>query len=115
MLLWSALSTLEAPLARTAPTPSSLTAGAPAPGLQGVVAEEGADVPAGSVADHHLDDLPLQAHSEVPADVPGLPPVHGPGAPLQGSEMPQARLSPATATPCLAGPLRPPCRAFSTA
>ena len=64
----------------------------------------------GSVEDHHLDDLPSQVQNDPPAETPGL--LAAPVAPAaQASVMatPRAVVSTAAVSPCLAGPLRPPC------
>lgn len=107
VLLWSGVSTVEAPrsFAQTAPEQQHSIAHA---GGQGAAQE-------GSVDDHHLDDLPAQAQSESPLEIPGLLPVpltprfHG--GPLA---RPRSLAAVVLAPPFLAGPLRPPCGATLT-
>lgn len=104
VLLWSGVSTIEAPgtIAPTSPERQHAIAHA---GSQGAALE-------GSVDDHHLDDLPAQAQNDSPPETPGLLPValtprfHG--GPLA---QPRTLASVALAPPFLAGPLRPPCGA----
>lgn len=72
--------------------------------------------PAGSVDDHHLDDLPAQAQSELQTDPPGMP--HRLGMPrlhFMSMERPDALHMAHASSPCLAGPLRPPCAASQAA
>lgn len=102
VLLWSGFSTIETPhdalAASTGEAPAWLpAAGDTAAGL-------------GSVADHHLDDLPVQAQADPPTDLPALPvAAHRLG--LQPLREPLAAALPTAAAwpPFLAGPLRPPC------
>jgi hypothetical protein len=63
----------------------------------------------GSVADHHLDDLPSQAQSDPSTDTPGLlrAPVAS-VAPASVMTMARAAVTTAAGSPRLAGPLRPP-------
>lgn len=70
----------------------------------------------GSVEHHHLDDLPGQAQYEPPVEpsglLPGMPKAR---APSLSMARPLASVTLPTESPCLAGPLRPPCRAVHTA
>lgn len=107
VLLWSSFSTIE-PLHGSLPAPIGE---APA----WVASAATAPQPPGSVADHHLDDLPVQAQADPPADLPALP-----AATLRLSlpslrEPPASTGQPAAAwPPFLAGPLRPPCGGLHT-
>lgn len=102
VLFWSGLSTFEAPSAFAQPSPDQ----------QHDVAHAGgpAAANAGSVEDHHLDDLPSQAQSDPSTETPGLL-----AAPLAATApslvmvTPHAFVSTAAGSPYLAGPLRPPC------
>lgn len=102
VLFWSGLSTFEAPSALAQHSPEQQHALAHAGGPSGLHD--------GSVEDHHLDDLPSQAQSDPPAETPGLLP-----APLRhtaqalATAQPHTFVSAAAGSPCLAGPLRPPC------
>jgi len=104
VLLWSGVSTIEAPRPLAPTSPEQQHAIAHADG-QGAAHE-------GSVDDHHLDDLPAQAQNDSPPETPGLLPLsltprfHG--GPLA---QPRALASVVLAPPFLAGPLRPPCGA----
>jgi hypothetical protein len=83
VLLWSGLSTLEAP---------------------------SASAPEGSVEQHHLDDLPLQAQNDPSTEGPGLLPAPLTAtAPLLVVAQRHVFVSTAAGPPYLAGPLRPPC------
>ena len=102
VLFWSALSTLEAPSAWAEH----------APGQHRVLVEAGgpADLRDGSVEDHHLDDLPLQAQSDLPAETPGmLPPSLAPSSVVLSIAQRHRFVPVAAGSPFLAGPLRPPC------
>jgi hypothetical protein len=102
IFFWSGLSTFEAPSAFAQPLTDQ-----PHP-----IAHAGgpAELNDGSVADHHLDDLPSQAQNDPPTDTPGLL-----AAPVTSAHQalvmatPRAVVSTAAVAPCLAGPLRPPC------
>ncbi len=64
----------------------------------------------GTVNDHHLDDLPAQAHAESVTDLPGL--FLAPGeTPATGLAMakPRSYAAPARSAPYLDRPQRPPC------
>ncbi|MES2716330.1 MAG: hypothetical protein V4795_11215 [Pseudomonadota bacterium] len=101
VLLWSGLSTIEAPRITAAPASEQTTSL--------LDAADPANAHAGSVEHHHLDDLPSQAQSDPPPDTPGLLPA--PLAPsVQWTVMvqPQALAAAETRPPFLAGPLRPP-------
>ena len=83
VLLWSGLSTLEAP---------------------------SASAPEGSVEQHHLDDLPSQAQNDPSTEGPGLLPAPLTAtAPSLVVAQPHVFVSGASGPPYLAGPLRPPC------
>jgi hypothetical protein len=104
VLLWSGLSTLEAPRALASPSPEQQHPIAHASGS--VAAHEG------SVEHHHLDDLPSQAQSDPPPETPGLLPTPlAPSAQWMVMAQPHAFASAETGPPFLAGPLRPPCSA----
>lgn len=103
VLLWSGLSTIEAPRFFAA---SSLE--------QGLAVVHDSDGQAaaheGSVEKHHLDDLPLQAQSDLPPETPGLLPAPlVPSAQRMVMSRPHPLASAETGPPYLAGPLRPPC------
>jgi hypothetical protein len=104
VLLWSGLSTIEAPRAFAQPSHEQQHTEFHAGGQ--------ATTHEGSVEHHHLDDLPSQAQTDPPAETPGLPP-----APLKASGhflamvQPRSFVSAALGSPFLAGPLRPPCSA----
>lgn len=104
VLLWSGVSTIEAPRPFAPTSPEQQHAIAPADS-QGAAHD-------GSVDDHHLDDLPAQAQNDSPPETLGLLPLsltprfHG--GPLA---QPRALASVVLAPPFLAGPLRPPCGA----
>jgi hypothetical protein len=101
VLLWSAFSTIEAPQASAQD----------ATGQQHRISPLGTEAPTqqGSVAHHHLDDLPSQAQADPPTDKPLLLPL-----PLRFATIPVATAAPQAAVPVaaraplLAGPLRPP-------
>lgn len=108
VLLWSGLSTIEAPRALASPSPEQQHAIAHAGGL--AAAHEG------SVEHHHLDDLPSQAQSDPPTETPGLLPAPlNPGAQAVSMGRPRTFVSNEAGSPFLAGPLRPPCGAALTA
>jgi len=103
LLTWSGLGSVE--LLRT-----------PAPAAQDshqFVAQHGnpSESVAGSVEDHHLDDLPSQTQVDASAaDLPGLHASSAWPALRAATASESARESPVAARPpCLAGPLRPPC------
>lgn len=101
VLLWSGLTTVEAPSPfaqnRQAQTMALADAFAPA-------------VHAGSVAHHHLDDLPSQAPGEPPIETPALLPASlAAHTRLSGPNRPQMSVLAQADSPFLAGPLRPPC------
>lgn len=102
VFFWSGLSTFEAPsaLAQSSTDQQHTVAHAGGP----------AALNDGSVADHHLDDLPSQAQSDPSTDTPGLlwAPVAS-VAPASRMATPRAAVTTAAGSPCLAGPLRPPC------
>jgi len=101
VLLWSGFSTVEAPRASAQPAHEQKLAIAHA---DGKAAGHG-----GSVEHHHLDDLPSQAHSDTPAEPPGLlPATLTPSVPLVKMAQPRAFASAAAELPFIAGPLRPP-------
>jgi hypothetical protein len=99
VLVWSGLSSKEAP--RAVAQHAQLHA---APHAEGLAAPH-----EGSVEDHHLDDLPVQAQGDQPHETPGLLP-----ASLSAVDQSLAMMRPsrfdaaAVAPPFLAGPLRPP-------
>ncbi|MCR5869144.1 hypothetical protein [Aquincola sp. J276] len=67
VLLWSGATAHEQPLIVVpGGTPAATAAVLAAPGS--------ADLADGSVADHHLDDLPAQALADAALDAPALPP-----------------------------------------
>jgi hypothetical protein len=102
VLLWSGLSTIEAPLVFAQPSPEQQHALVHAGGQ--VAAHEG------SVEHHHLDDLPSQAQSDPVSETAGLLPAHlTPSAPSVVMAQPRAFASAEAGPPFLAGPLRPPC------
>jgi hypothetical protein len=108
VLLWSGLGTIEAPDAWAQP--------ASEPSLAQLEAAQPAGTHPGSVEDHHLDDLPMQAQNEPPAEGPGLVPAWlKPAANPGTAARPPVFLTAGTGSPCLAGPLRPPCRSAFTA
>lgn len=99
-LFWSGVSTLEVPV--LAPVLGGQTHSL---GL----ADGKTGAPQGSVAHHHLDDLPHQALNEPSADAPSLlPATAGPIARAVAMEHPHASLASAAALPFLAQALRPP-------
>lgn len=114
VLLWSGFSTIEAPRGAAPPAQpvqaqlqatAAVLAATPAPAPNPAA-------PAGSVEHHHLDDLPVQAPSDLPADTPGLlplPPLFK--TPLLLTSRPLACAAAGVGPPFLAGPLRPPCSA----
>jgi hypothetical protein len=101
VLLWSGLSTIEAPRALAQDSPEQqhtrVHDGDPAATVEG------------SVEHHHLDDLASQAQSDPALETPGMLP-----APLLPRVARQPMAGPTfmtwvgTASPFLAGPLRPP-------
>lgn len=101
-LLWSGVSTIEAPRTIAQPSPEQQHALVHAGG-QGAAHE-------GSVDDHHLDDFATQAQSDSPPETLGLlPPPLTPRVHDGLLTKPQALASVASASPFLAGLLRPPC------
>jgi hypothetical protein len=107
VLLWSGLSTIEAPhaLAQVAHVQTSSIAD-----VGGVASELD-----GSVEDHHLDDLPMQGYTDPSYETPDLLPTRlAPRdlSPAMGQvrAMTSAEIRPLS----LAGPLRPPCSAART-
>lgn len=70
---------------------------------------------AGSMADHHLDDLPAQAHAETAHDVAPLFAHHTRTAPPLPAAWPPTQRSTAPGAPWLAGLQRPPCAASVSA
>jgi hypothetical protein len=108
VLLWSGLGTIEAPDAWAQPGSE--------PSLAQLEAERPAGTHPGSVEDHHLDDLPMQAQNDPPPETPGLMPAwRAPEAVPGRAAPPQVCLTAGTGSPCLAGPLRPPCLSAFTA
>lgn len=102
VLLWSGVSTIEAPRTIAPPSPEQQRALVHAGG-QGAAHE-------GSVDDHHLDDLAAQAQGDSPPETPGLlPPPLTPRVHDGLLTQLQALASVASASPLLAGLLRPPC------
>jgi len=104
VLLWSGLSTIEAPRVLAQPSPEQghafVHAGGQAAGHEG------------SVEHHHLDDLPSLAQSDPAAESPGLLPTPlTPSATSVVMAQPRAFASAEAELPFLAGPLRPPCGA----
>ena len=103
VLLWSGLSTIEAP--------AVLASSSPEQGLAIVHAEGGqAAAHESSIEHHHLDDLPSQAKSDSPPETPGLllAPLL-PSAQRMVMAQPHPFASVETGPPFLGGPLRPPC------
>lgn len=108
VLFWSAVGTIEGLPRLAQPIPDQLAVLAPSGSTE--------DGHKGSVEDHHLDDVPGQLVSDPPLDPPGLPharPTMRLGA--DGALRRPAATSVLHATPCLAGPLRPPCGAVHLA
>lgn len=66
---------------------------------------------AGSMAHHHLDDLPAQVHAETAHDAAPLPAHDTRGTPPLPAAWPPARRAAAPGAPWLAGLQRPPCKA----
>jgi hypothetical protein len=101
VLLWSGASACE-------PLGSFLAADLASQPLIAGSAEPG-DRSEGTVADHHLDDLPSQAPGDLAPDLPGLPPslraVCGQAAAAPCPRPAEPTMLPA---PCLAAPDRPP-------
>lgn len=101
VLLWSGLTTIEAPQAL----------GQIAPAQQYVIADGGVVAPdhEGSVEDHHLDDLPMQGYSDPSHESPDLLPTGlVPSALLTATDQARAFTSAEVRMLSLAGPLRPP-------
>lgn len=101
VLLWSGLTTIEAPqaLAQVAPAQQSVIANG-----GGVASEH-----EGSVEDHHLDDLPMQGYSDPSYESPdSLPTRVVPSALLTAIGQARAFTSAEIRPLSLAGPLRPP-------
>jgi len=107
LLLWSCLSTLEAPRASARPASEPPHA---------VAVSTGPSAPhEGSVEHHHLDDLPSQAQIDPPADTAGLPPASlKPDTRSMGAAPPRSVAPTAARSPWLAGLLRPPREAAVT-
>ena len=103
VLLWSGVSTsIEAPRTIAPPSPEQQHALVHAGG-QGAAHE-------GSIDDHHLDDFAAQAQSDSPPETLGLlPPPLTPRIHDGLLTKLQALASVASASPFLAGLLRPPC------
>lgn len=102
VLLWSGLSTIEAPRAFAALSSEQQHAIASGGGL--------AATHEGSVEHHHLDDLPSQSQVDPPTETPGLlPATLDPSAGAVVTGRPRGVMSTAAGSPFLAGPLRPPC------
>jgi len=107
VLLWSGLSTIEAPHVFASPSPEQRLTIAHACGQ--AASHEG------SVEHHHLDDLPSQAQSDPPPETPGLLPAPlAPSAQRMVMAQPHPFASGEAVPPFLAGPLRPPCSAALT-
>jgi hypothetical protein len=107
VLLWSGLSTIEAPQAFALPSPEQ--------GLAVAHAGDQSAAQEGSVEHHHLDDLPSQAQSDPPSETPGLLPAPlAPSAQRMVMAQPHPSASDEAVPPFLAGPLRPPCSAALT-
>jgi len=104
VLLWSGLSTIEAPHVFASPSPEQRLTIAHACGQ--AASHEG------SVEHHHLDDLPSQAQSDPPPETPGLLPTPiAPSPQRMAMAQPHAFASAEAGPPFLAGLLRPPCSA----
>lgn len=108
VMFWSALAAQE-----QAFRPDTPEAGQQVAALAGGSSYAGSD---GSVADHHLDDQPAQAHAEHLADLPCLlqvrPEVQAPALAMAApARWPMNALHP----PYLDTPQRPPCAAGFTA
>jgi hypothetical protein len=102
VLLWSGLSTIEAPHVFASPSPEQRLTIAHAGGQ--AASHEG------SVEHHHLDDLPSQAQCDPPTETPSLlPEPLKRAAPSLAMARPRSFVSVAAGSPFLAGPLRPPC------
>jgi hypothetical protein len=107
VMLWSGVSTIEAPRALE-PTSSEQQHAAAHIDGQGTVHE-------GSVDDHHLDDLPAQAQTDSLTETPDvllalpLRRFHD-----ESLAQPRSPAAVASAPPFLVGPLRPPCFATFT-
>jgi len=100
VVLWATVSTQEAFL-----EVAGQGSACPATGVDG-----GTPADHGSVADHHLDDQPVQPPGDSAADQPVMPCRGGPriaGGARPGA--PVAHSAAAHAAPDLAGPHRPPC------
>jgi len=105
VLIWSGLSTIEAPRSLTQASAGQLQASS-------VVANGLKAGHEGSMGQHHLDDLPWQAQSEPAAEPPGLVPTPpSEFAPPGRTTHPRSLRCAAAASPFLEGPLRPPCSA----
>ena len=101
VLTWSVVGTIELP--RVGGLASSEPVLAVAQGGGSGSTDEG------SVAHHHLDDLPSQVQGDTPVDAPDLLPAAGqPGLRRLPSAGPRFTPPEGQASPCLAGPLRPP-------
>jgi hypothetical protein len=101
ILLWSGLSTVEAPHTIASSPADQQYAAAQAAAL--VAAHEG------SVEHPHLDTLPPLAQLDAPNETPGLPSAPlVPGAPSLALMQPRTFVPAGAGSPFLAGPLRPP-------
>jgi hypothetical protein len=103
LLLWSCLGTIEAPVASwgSASDPGHAVGQAEGPAVA---------LHEGTVAHHHLDDLPSQSQADPPADHPGpLPAVPERAARALATSRPQGPTAASMPAPWLAGLLRPPC------
>lgn len=106
VLFWSALGTIEG--VSTWAQQSSVQ--------QPALADAGALPSAGSVMDHHLDDLPSQAQSDPPAETPDLlPALSRPSDRFHAGAQRHCVRSAAAGSPFLVGPMRPPCSEALTA
>jgi hypothetical protein len=104
VLLWSGLNTFETEGTPAQATQEHLAAASPSD----------APLPAApeGTAAHHLDELPAQAWGDPSTETPALLPTRlAPRSALMALAVPRALASAGVATPFLAGPLRPPCRA----
>ena len=98
VLLWSGVNTAEA---QAAPSRA-------AHDLRDATAALAA--PEGSVAQHHLDELPAQTASDPSTESPAVLPARLALRPTSMAlALPEAFASVGVAPPFLAGPLRPPC------
>jgi hypothetical protein len=101
VLLWSAASACE-------PLGSFLAADLAAQPLIAGSAEPG-DRSEGTVADHHLDDVPAQPPGDLAPDLPALPPSpRAVGFRATAAACPRPAGPTMLPAPCLAAPERPP-------